>query len=70
MTYSQIVSKTLKGSKNYPRDNPGSFNPVLNNKLFKVPLIEQFLEICAKSNKLCFIELKNDVSFSKDNPGI
>lgn len=70
LTYKKILKKKLIGSKNYPRDNPGAFNNDFMGLGFKVPLFEEYLSICKKFNKLCFIELKNDRHFSINDKGI
>lgn len=58
-TWKEIQSKQLNGSRNYPRDNPGSFTPKNKDIKFFPCHFEDYLKICKNYKKIAFIEIKN-----------
>ncbi|MDE6477269.1 MAG: hypothetical protein K2L48_03705 [Mycoplasmoidaceae bacterium] len=54
-------SYTLHPSANYPRENPGSFNHNSETKNYKLPTLEQYLDVCVKYKKTAVIELKDTI---------
>ncbi len=63
-------SYTLHASANYPRENPGSFdhNSAINK--YKLPTLEEYLNVCVKYKKTAVIELKDTVKWAADKNGI
>ncbi len=64
-TWKEIQRKQLKGSRNYPRDNPGSFTPKDKKIKFYPCHFEDYLKICKDNKKIAFIEIKNCSSCSR-----
>ncbi len=69
LTYKQIKKKKLHGSFNYPRNEPGLFSKGLKTPQ-RVPLFEDFLNICKQFNKIALVEIKNDSQWKESNQGI
>lgn len=68
--YDLAESYTLHASANYPRENPGSFDHDSATKNYKLPTLEEYLQVCAKYQKTAVIELKDTVKWTSTSSGI
>lgn len=70
VTKEQASNYTLHPSVNYPREAPGLFDHDSATKDYKLPTLEEYLNVCVKYNKTAVIELKDTKKWTSSEAGI